>query len=119
MKVGAIVLTTGRKPDDLRLALDSLLAQQGVEVDVAVVGNGWEPAGLPERVIGVHEPVDRGIPAGRNAGVPAVGGELLFFLDHDASLPDVHALERVSALFEAEPHVGAAQLRVVARDGGP
>ena len=119
MKVGAIVLTTGRKPDDLRLAIDSLLAQRGVEVDVAIVGNGWQPEGLPEGVIAVHEPVDRGIPAGRNAGAPHVGGELLFFLDHDAALAGSDALARVAALFEAEPDVGAAQLRVVARDGGP
>ncbi len=66
-------------------AIESLLAQEGVEVDVVVVGNGWQPEGLPE-VRGVFLPEDVGIPGGRNAGVPAVRGELLFFLDDDARL---------------------------------
>ena len=29
-------------------ALESLLAQEGVELDVVLVGNGWEPVGLPD-----------------------------------------------------------------------
>jgi GT2 family glycosyltransferase len=117
--IGCVVLTTGRKPDDLRAALDSLARQRGVEVDVAVVGNGWRPEGLPPTVTAVHEPVDRGIPAGRNAGVPHVRGELLLFLDHDAALVGEDALARVAAAFAADPALGAAQLRVVAREGGP
>jgi GT2 family glycosyltransferase len=53
-----------------------------------------------------------GIPGGRNAGVGAVSGELLFFLDDDARLPSADALERVAARFAAEPDVGLLQLRV-------
>lgn len=68
---GCVVLTTGRRPAELRAAVDSLLAQRGVTVDVVVVGNGWEPAGLPARVKALALAEDRGIPAGRNAGVPA------------------------------------------------
>ncbi|MEA2459433.1 MAG: hypothetical protein QOC95_2405 [Thermoleophilaceae bacterium] len=115
---GCVVLTQGHRPDDLRMALDSLLRQAGVEVDVVVVGNGWEPGGLPDGVRGVGLPEDVGIPAGRNAGVPHVRGELLFFLDDDASIVDPDALERVARLFEAEPDVGLVQLRVEPREGG-
>ena len=50
---GCVVLTQGRRPADLRMALDSLLRQEGVDVDVVVVGNGWEPEGLPDGVRGV------------------------------------------------------------------
>jgi GT2 family glycosyltransferase len=53
---------------------------------------------------------DRGIPAGRNAGVPAVEGELLFFLDDDARVAASDALARVAE--RMTPDVGLAQLRV-------
>jgi len=119
MKVGCVVLTTGRKPDDLSEALASLLRQHDVQADVVVVGNGWLPEGLPAGVHAVHEPVDRGIPAGRNAGVAHVDGELLFFLDHDAALVGDDALARALAVFETQADVGALQLRVEARGGGP
>ena len=116
---GCVVLTQGRRPDDLRLALESLLRQRGVELDVVVVGNAWEPSGLPAGVRGVALERDDGIPAGRNAGVPHTRGELLFFLDDDASLRDEDALARVAARFAADPRLGALQLRVDARDGRP
>jgi GT2 family glycosyltransferase len=112
MSIGAIVLTQGRRPVELAAAVGSLLAQRGVEVDVVVVGNGWAPEGLPEGVKAVHLPEDVGIPAGRNAGVPAVSGDLLFFLDDDARLPAGDALARVAARFDAERDVGLLQLRV-------
>jgi len=116
--IGAIVLTQGRRPEELAAALDSLRAQREVVLDVVVVGNGWEPTGLPEGVHAVALAEDRGIPAGRNAGVDAVGGELLFFLDDDARLAAPDALARVAARFAAEPDLGLLQLRVRASDGG-
>ena len=85
-----------------------------------MVGNGWQPDGLPDGVRAVALAEDRGIPAGRNAGVGAVGGELLFFLDDDARLAAPDALARVAARFAADPGLGLLQLRVDARsDGGP
>jgi GT2 family glycosyltransferase len=117
-RFGCVLLTTGRKPDDLRLAAESLLRQRGVETDIVVVGNGWAPEGLPDGVRGVHVEVDEGIPAGRNAGVPHTTGELLFFLDDDAALRDDDALARVAALFAADPDLGMVQLRVAPRAGG-
>ena len=115
---GCVVLTTGRRPDELRRSLDSLLAQDGVETDIVVVGNGWEPEGLPERVRGVGLAEDRGIPAGRNAGAEEARGELLFFLDDDASLASPDALARVAERFAADPRLGLLQLRVDARGEG-
>jgi GT2 family glycosyltransferase len=109
----------GRRPDELRRALDSLLAQRGVELDVVVVGNDWEPVGLPDGVRGVGSAENLGIPAGRNLGVPHVSGELLFFLDDDASLASPDALAAVARRFATEPDLGLLQLRVEARDGGP
>jgi GT2 family glycosyltransferase len=115
---GCVVLTQGGRPDVLRMALDSLLAQEGVDVDVVVVGNAWEPSALPDGVGGVGLEVDRGIPAGRNAGVPHVRGDLLFFLDDDASLDSPDTLARLARLFAEQPDIGLVQLRVEPREGG-
>jgi GT2 family glycosyltransferase len=117
-RFACVLLTTGRKPADLRLAVESLLRQRGVETDVVVVGNGWRPEGLPDGVRAVHVPVDEGIPAGRNAGVPHTTGDLVFFLDDDASLRDDDALARVARLFAGDPNLGMVQLHVEPRDGG-
>ncbi|MDI1290401.1 MAG: glycosyltransferase family 2 protein, partial [bacterium] len=75
---GVVVLTMGKRPDDLDRAVHSVLAQEGVDVDVVVVGNGWDPIGLPDGVAALGLPQNVGIPAGRNAGVPHVRGDLLF-----------------------------------------
>jgi GT2 family glycosyltransferase len=117
-RFGCVVLTQGQRPAVLRRALDSLLAQEGVEVDVVVVGNAWEPEGLPEGVKGVGLPEDVGIPGGRNAGVPHAVGELLFFLDDDASLVRPDTLKRLAELFAAQPDIGLVQLRVEPLEGG-
>jgi GT2 family glycosyltransferase len=118
-RIGCVVLTAGRRPDDLRAAVESLLRQEGVETDVVVVGNGCDPAGVPDGVRVVALPVDEGIPAGRNAGVPHVRGDLLFFLDDDAELAQPDGLARVAAAFDAEPELALLQLHVEPRDGGP
>ena len=107
-----MVLTQGRRPAELRRGLESLLAQQGVDLDVVVVGNGWAPTGLPDGVRGVERETDEGIPAGRNFGVPHVRGELLFFLDDDARLAAPDTLSRVAHAFEADPRLGMVQLHV-------
>jgi GT2 family glycosyltransferase len=117
-RFGCVVLTAGRRPHDLRAAVESLLAQGGVETDVVVVGNGCEPEGVPDGVRVVALPADGGIPAGRNAGVPHTDGELLFFLDDDARLAAPDALARVAAAFAADPALGLVQLHVEPLDPG-
>jgi GT2 family glycosyltransferase len=116
--IGVVVLTQGRRPAELAAALASLASQRGAEPDVVVVGNGWKPSGLPDGVGAVALADDRGIAAGRNAGVGAVGGDLVFFLDDDARLAAPDGLAAVAARFAAEPDLGLLQLRVQASDGG-
>ncbi len=116
---GVVVLTMGQRPEDLRRGLESVLAQEGVTTDIVVVGNGWVPDGLPNGVRGHALPENVGIPAGRNAGVPQVSGDLLFFLDDDASLDRVDTLARFAALFRERPEVGLIQPRVLDPDGRP
>jgi GT2 family glycosyltransferase len=110
--VGVVVLTMGTRPAELREALVSVLTQQGVQLDVVCVGNGWKPTGLPPGVRGLGLPENKGIPAGRNAGVPEVEGDLLFFLDDDARLDDTSTLADLAERFEADPRLGLVQPRV-------
>ena len=116
-KFGVVVLTMGSRPDDLSHGLASLLRQRDVDIDTVVVGNGWQPVGLPEGVKAKGLASNLGIPAGRNAGVPLVEGELLFFLDDDACLPTDDILARMAAQFVADPKLGMIQPRVVDADG--
>lgn len=109
---GCVVLTAGRAPDDLRRGLESLLAQRGVETDVLVVGNGCRPEGLPPGVrLHVLEE-NQGIPGGRNAGAAEVRGQLVLFLDDDASLAADDALARVAERFAEDEQLGLLQLGV-------
>jgi GT2 family glycosyltransferase len=112
-RFGCVVLTMGTRPAELRRAVDSLLAQRGVSVDVVVVGNGWQPVGLPPQVSVLGLDVNEGIPAGRHAGVARVTGELLLFVDDDAALPADDVLARAAEAFAAEPRLGVLQPRPV------
>lgn len=112
-RVGCVVLTMGTRPADLRRAVDSLLAQQDVDVEVVVVGNGWQPTGLPTGVKTVALPTNLGIPAGRHAGVAHVDGELLLFCDDDAALADDATLVRLVSMFDADASLGIVQPRPV------
>ncbi|NHC15158.1 glycosyltransferase family 2 protein [Motilibacter deserti] len=117
--IGCVVLTQGKRPLELKEAVESLLRQTGVRLDVLVVGNGWEPDGLPPEVRTLALPRNLGIPAGRNAGGRAVEGELVVFLDDDASLPDSGTLAEAVARFEADPGLGLVQFHPVDPDGLP
>lgn len=106
---GCIVLTQGNRPAQLKSALKSLLGQTEVVLDVVVVGNGWKPVGLPTGVKSVYIKENLGIPAGRNAGVQSVQGDLLFFLDDDVILEDIDTLSRIYKKFVAKPKIALIQ----------
>ena len=111
--VGVVSLSQGTRPDDLARGLASVLAQQGVVVDVVVVGNGWQPVGVPDGVRALALPENVGIPAGRNRGAEAVTGEWIFFLDDDASIPSPTFLADAIGVLTADPGIGLLQPRVV------
>jgi GT2 family glycosyltransferase len=111
------VLTQGTRPGDLQRGLESILAQTGVSLDVVCVGNGWQPSGLPDGVATLALAENLGIPAGRNAGVNAVSGEYIFFLDDDASIPSPTFLLDAIGIMTADPSIGLLQPRVVDPQG--
>ncbi|MFJ6214885.1 glycosyltransferase family 2 protein [Streptomyces sp. NPDC092296] len=101
------------RPAELPKAMDSLLAQRGVDLRVVIVGNGCEPDHVPDGVQTVALPENVGIPQGRNVGADALGGlhagEFLFFYDNDASLPAQDTLARL--VEEARRHPEAAYIQ--------
>jgi GT2 family glycosyltransferase len=109
----------GTRPVDFPRALESLLAQQGVDLDVVVVGNGWAPVGLPDGVRTVHLPENVGIPEGRNVGAAEARGDVLFFYDDDAYLPSVDVLARLCFVLERDRRIAAVQPRPVDPTGKP
>ncbi|HWU46540.1 MAG TPA: glycosyltransferase family 2 protein [Humibacter sp.] len=111
--VGVVVLSQGTRPAELRSSLQSILNQTGVRVDVVCVGNGWRPRDLPQGVRGLALDRNVGIPAGRNAGVPATAGDYLLFLDDDERLASDRFVADAIELMRRHPDVGMVQPRIV------
>ena len=112
-RVGAVLLTMGNRPEELLRAFQSLKNQKEIELDLVIVGNGWDPAEQFPTEKTLYLPENLGIPAGRNAGVSHVAGEYLFFLDDDAHLDDPNAINTLIAKCESHPEWGLIQPRVV------
>jgi GT2 family glycosyltransferase len=115
--LGAVVLTQGTRPAELTRCLASLRAQAGVEPDIVVVGNGWQPVGLPPGVRGHGLTQNVGAAEGRNIGARVARGAVIFFFDDDAWIDDPDVLRAASELFATRPRLGAVQLRVRDPDG--
>ena len=111
-QVGAVLLTMGKRPEELARALASLKNQQGVTIDLVIVGNGWNPTVQFPHEKTLHLSENLGIPAGRNAGVAQVSGEYLFFLDDDAYLDNQNALSALIEKLESHQEWGLIQPRV-------
>ncbi|MFC5832255.1 glycosyltransferase family 2 protein [Nonomuraea insulae] len=110
--VGAVVLTMNDRPEEFPAAMTSLLSQEGIELDVVVVGNGCAPDQVPDGVRTVELPANVGIPEGRNIGAANVKGDLIFFFDNDAVLPARDALCRLAAEFGRDPRRAFVQPRI-------
>lgn len=125
-RLGAVVLTQGTRPVELKALLDSVAAQQGPAVQVVVVANGVPlstlPA-LPSGVRGVETPENLGIPGGRNVGIEAFGPDggdvdAVLFLDDDGLLPQDGDAERLRAAFTADPRLGIVSFRIADPETG-
>ena len=93
LKVGAVIITMGNRPEELRALLDSVAKQDGDRVEVVVVGNGSPVPDVPEGVRTIELPENLGIPGGRNVGIEAFGPagrdvDILLFLDDDGLLAE-------------------------------
>jgi GT2 family glycosyltransferase len=123
MKLGAVIITMGTRPDELRALLESVARQDGDRIEVVVVGNGAEVSGLPEGVRSVTLPENLGIPGGRNVGIEAFGPsgrdvDALLFLDDDGLLPNTDTARLVREAFEADPELGIVSFRIADPETG-
>jgi GT2 family glycosyltransferase len=137
-KVGAVIITMGNRPAELRALLDSVARQEGDPVEVVVVGNGAPVPDVPEGVRTVELPENLGIPGGRNVGIDAFRTrsaensgsgsgpdghdgydvDILLFLDDDGLLARTDTAELCRQAFEADPELGIISFRIADPDTG-
>ena len=98
----------------VRQAVASVLAQQGAAVEAVVVDDGStdDPAAHLRELaqdprVKIIRQQNRGLPAARNRGIAASGGEYLVFLDADDWLDERFAAELLRVL-EADARLGFA-----------
>ncbi|AYV30841.1 Glycosyl transferase family 2 [Streptomyces sp. ADI95-16] len=123
MRLGAVIITMGNRPDELKALLDSVARQQGDPVDVVVVGQGVKVTGLPEGVRSVELPENLGIPGGRNVGIEAFGPggadvDALLFLDDDGLLERTDTAELCRQAFAEDARLGIVSFRIADPDTG-
>lgn len=123
MKLGAVIITMGNRPAELRALLDSVAKQEGDRIEVVVVGNGSPVPDVPAGVRTVELPENLGIPGGRNVGIEAFGPsgadvDALLFLDDDGLLPLTDTAELCRQAFEADPKLGIISFRIADPDTG-
>ncbi|MEV3933490.1 MULTISPECIES: glycosyltransferase [unclassified Streptomyces] len=123
MKLGAVIITMGNRPEELRALLDSVAKQDGDRIEVVVVGNGAPVPDVPPGVRTVELPENLGIPGGRNVGIEAFGPsgadvDVLLFLDDDGYLPNTDTAELCRRAFDADPELGIITFRIADPDTG-
>ncbi|MFJ7996024.1 glycosyltransferase family 2 protein [Streptomyces sp. NPDC096310] len=123
MRLGAVIITMGDRPGDLRALLDSVVRQDGDPVEVVVVGNGAPVGAVPPGVRTLEVPENLGIPGGRNVGIEAFGPagsdvDVLLFLDDDGLLPRTDTAALIRDAFAADPVLGIVSFRITDPETG-
>ncbi len=126
LRVGAVIITMGNRPDELKALLDSVARQGGDPVEVVVVGQGVEVSGLADLSSGVRTvdlPENLGIPGGRNVGIEAFGPggsdvDILLFLDDDGLLERTDTAELCRQAFTEDPELGIISFRIADPETG-
>ena len=119
----SIVIVTWNRRDDLLETIQTIYAQPYRLFEIVVADNG-STDGTVEAVQSRFPAVqwvllgrNLGVSGGRNAGVKAASGSIIFFLDSDASLPP-ETLGEVAKVFGARPEVGVIACRVLNANTG-
>ena len=107
----SVVIPTFDRPGYLAQAIESVLVQQGADLEVLVADNGTmretadEVARFGDRVKYLYSPIP-GIGLARNAGVSASTGDFIAFLDDD-DLWTADKLQRQLRAFDEHPRLEA------------
>ena len=119
----SIIIPTYRRPQEVRAAALSALAQTWEQVEVLVISDGPDPLtratveGLDSRLVYMEMPRNGGPAAARNAGVMASTGEWLTFLDDDDSMLPGKVEAEMRLANPAEPWRMIACRTIYRRDG--
>lgn len=107
----SLIIITRNRCDELRQTLVSVKAQDA-HFELVVIDNGSDD-GTPRMVRDVWQdaviielPDNAGVSGGRNCGVDSAAGNLLVFLDDDATFADVNAISRIQQRFRDDPELG-------------
>ncbi|MFJ1757095.1 glycosyltransferase family 2 protein [Kitasatospora sp. NPDC088134] len=122
-RLGAVIITMGNRPAELNALIESVRAQQGPPVELAVVANGAPLPPLPEGVRSVELPENLGIPGGRNVGIELFGPDgrdvdAVLFLDDDGLLPNTDSARLLREAFSADPRLGIVSFRIADPETG-
>jgi GT2 family glycosyltransferase len=126
--VSVLIITWNRK-DDLLETIRSIYDQDYRNFEIVVVDNG-STDGTVEKLHQSYPEVkivalsrNEGVSGGRNAGIAAAKGEIIFCLDSDAA-PAKNTLLNLVRRFRSDPEVGIINCKIVNTnskqlDGGP
>ncbi|MCP3975415.1 MAG: glycosyltransferase family 2 protein [bacterium] len=113
-----VVLTQGDRPEELNQAIESIVAQSGIEAEIVLVSNGAGQIGTPDAVRLVVSRENLGIPGGRNLGAANSSHDVIFFLDDDAWYPSTNAATEALAAFAADDSLGIVSFRLADPETG-
>jgi len=85
--------------------------------EVLVVCNGVETVPVGANVLTLSLDENVGIPEGRNVGALATTGDVIIFLDDDATLVGPDLARRALDAFECDATLGAVAFRLIDEDG--
>lgn len=123
MTDATVLIPTFDRPEQLRRAVDSALAQSHRRSEVLVVDDASpRPVRLPDdpRLRVLHLPTNRGHAAARNAGLEAARGQHVTCLDDDDTLYPTHlevALDALATTDLPRPVAALTGLETVEPDG--
>lgn len=107
----SLIIITMNRCDELRKTLSDL-KQQDTNFELIVVDNGsidGSPKIVREywpRAVVIELITNKGVSGGRNEGIKAATGDILVFLDDDASFAHPDTLSRIQRRFENDPDLG-------------
>jgi GT2 family glycosyltransferase len=106
-----VVLTLGNRANDLSSAIESIRASNAQGIEIVLIVNGPEnDAAYP--VAPHFSGQNLGIPGGRNLGAKISSGEILFFLDDDATVLSSDLVPATLSRFAADEDLGAVSFAI-------